>query len=54
MIIEDEMYGIIPNAKIAILVTAPPENTLNIPNKPFWVELITSFSAWGSIPARGT
>ena len=26
---------IIPKAKIAILVTAPPENILNIPNKPF-------------------
>ena len=29
------MYGMIPNAKIAILLTAPPAKTLNIPNKPF-------------------
>ena len=53
-IIEDEIYGIIPRAKIAILVTAPPENILNMPNKPFWLELIISFNDKGSIPARGT
>ena len=38
------MYGIIPRANIAILVTAPPENMLNMPNKPFWLEAIISFS----------
>ena len=43
-----------PKAKIAIRVTAPPENILNIPNKPFWLEAITSFKAEGSIPDRGT
>ncbi len=26
----------IPSAKIAILLPAPPAKTLNIPNKPFW------------------
>ena len=34
-IIDEEIYGIIPKAKIAILVTAPPENILNIPSNPF-------------------
>ena len=52
--IEDEMYGIIPNAKIAILWTAPPEKTLNIPNKPFWLDDIISDNELGSIPAIGT
>ena len=47
------MYGIIPNAKIAILVTAPPENILNIPKRPFWLADITSFKASGSIPDKG-
>jgi hypothetical protein len=31
MIIDEEMYGIMPKAKIAILDTAPPANRLNIP-----------------------
>ena len=48
------MYGIIPKANIAIRVTAPPENILNIPNKPFWLELIISLRAIGSIPDKGT
>ena len=52
--IEEDIYGIIPKANIAILVTAPPENILNIPNKPFWLEAIISFSANGSMPAKGT
>ena len=52
--IEDDIYGIIPKANIAILVTAPPENMLNIPNKPFWLEAIISLSDNGSIPAKGT
>ena len=34
-IIEEDIYGIIPSANIAILLTAPPANTLNIPNNPF-------------------
>ena len=46
------MYGIIPSANIAILVTAPPENILNIPSKPFWLEAITSFKTEGSREER--
>ena len=41
-------------AKIAILVTAPPENMLNIPKRPFWLDAIISLRATGSIPANGT
>ena len=44
----------IPNANIAILVTAPPENILNIPSNPFWLVAIISFNAEGSIPDKGT
>ena len=52
--IAEEIYGIIPKANIAILVTAPPENILNMPSNPFWLEAIISFKAKGSIPAKGT
>ena len=48
------MYGIIPNAKIAILWTAPPANTLNIPSKLLWLPPTISFRDVGSIPGRGT
>ena len=46
--------ALIPRANIAILVTAPPENMLNIPKSPFWLDDIISFRASGSIPAKGT
>ncbi len=32
--IEAEMYGMIPSAKIENCSRAPPENRLNIPNRP--------------------
>jgi hypothetical protein len=32
---DEDIYGIIPRAKMAIRVTAPPENILNIPSNPF-------------------
>ena len=48
------MYGIIPNAKIAIRLTAPPAKTLNIPNKPFWFPSIINCNCSGSIPGKGT
>jgi hypothetical protein len=34
MMIEAEMYGMIPNAKIVNLDKAPPENMLNMPKMP--------------------
>ena len=34
IIIEEEIYGMIPNANIAIRLTAPPEKILNIPRRP--------------------
>ena len=44
MIIEDEIYGIIPSAKIAILLIAPPANTSNIPKIPLWFVSTKSFN----------
>ena len=32
--IEAEMYGMMPRAKIAIRPTAPPANMLNSPSRP--------------------
>jgi hypothetical protein len=52
--IEEEMYGIIPNANIAILLTAPPEKILNIPRRPFELDSINVFKDSGLIPGRGT
>ena len=54
LIIFSGIVAEIPRAKIAILVTAPPENILNIPKRPFWLDDIISFNAKGSIPAKGT
>jgi hypothetical protein len=34
MIIEAEMYGMMPSAKIAMRSTAPPANMLNMPTTP--------------------
>ena len=42
-----------PNANIAILLTAPPAKTLNIPSNPFWLPSIIIFNCSGSIPGRG-
>ena len=41
-------------AKIAILLTAPPAKTLNIPRRPFWFPSIKIFNCSGSIPGSGT
>ena len=53
IIIEDEIYGMIPRANIAILLTAPPEKILNIPRRPLWAESIIVFKDSGSIPGKG-
>ena len=45
------MYGMIPRANTEARSSAPPENILNIPNNPFWLDAIISFKAEGSIPA---
>ena len=52
--IDEEIYGIIPRANIAILLTAPPAKTLNIPSRPFWLPSIITFNCSGSIPGKGT
>ena len=52
--IDEEIYGIIPNGKIAIRLIAPPANTLNVPNNPFWLLSIKIWSCSGSIPGKGT
>ena len=41
-------------SRMAILLTAPPANTLNIPSNPFWLPSIITFSCSGSIPGNGT
>ncbi len=48
------MYGIIPNVKIAILLTEPPANKLNIPSKLLSLPDIKFFRLSGSIPGIGT
>ena len=49
-----EIGKIFGKAKIAILLTAPPEKTLTMPIRPFWLDAITSCKANGSIPESGT
>ncbi len=53
MMIDAEMYGMIPSAKIVNRESAPPENMLNMPRMPpDW--LWNNFASWsGSIPGTG-
>ena len=44
----------ISRANIAILLTAPPAKTLNIPSRPFWLPSIITLSWAGSMPGNGT
>ena len=54
IIIDAEIYGIIPKVRIAIRCTAPPANTLNIPSKLLSLPVSRFFNASGSIPGMGT
>ena len=54
MMIEAEIYGIIPKAKTEKRDSAPPENILNMPRMPPFCESNKSFSTTGSIPGTGT
>ena len=51
IIIDDDMYGITPSAKIPILPNAPPENVSKIPNIPEVVQ--NCCNAKGLIPGIG-
>ena len=53
MMIEAEMYGMMPRAKIAMRPTAPPANMLNMPMMPLWVALNAGASASGLMPGSG-
>ena len=53
MMIEDEMYGMMPSAKMVKRRSAPPENMLNMPRMPPWLRLKNSASAAGSMPGTG-
>ncbi len=53
MMIDAEMYGMIPSAKIVKRESAPPENMLNRPRIPPWFERKRSASTFGSIPGTG-
>jgi hypothetical protein len=52
MMIEAEMYGMIPSAKIEKRESAPPENMLNMSRMPPRVWLNRRASSFGSIPGR--
>ena len=53
MMMEAEMYGMMPRAKIAMRLTAPPANMLNTPRMPDWV-CSTNRASWiGSMPGMG-
>ena len=54
MMIDAVMYGMIPRAKMANWLSAPPENRLRNPSVPcvsaaFW----SCFTAWKSTPGTG-
>jgi hypothetical protein len=53
MMIDAEMYGMMPRAKMVKRDSAPPENMLNMPRiPPCWPEK-RSASTTGSIPGTG-
>ena len=53
MMIEAEMYGMMPSAKIEKRDSAPPENTLNRPRMPPCCDLNSSSSTWPLMPGTG-
>jgi hypothetical protein len=53
MMIEAEMYGMMPRAKIVKRDNAPPENMLNMPRMPPCWPWKRSASTFGSIPGTG-
>ncbi len=53
MIIDADMYGMIPKAKTVNRLNAPPENILNIPRMPPLCESKSFLSSIGSIPGTG-
>ena len=53
MMIDAEMYGMIPSAKIEKRDSAPPENTLNRPRMPPCCDLNNSSSTDALIPGTG-
>ncbi len=54
MMIDAVMYGMIPRAKMANWLSAPPENRLRKPSVP-WVSAAfwSCFTAWKSTPGTG-
>ena len=53
MMMDAEMYGMIPRAKIEKRESAPPENMLNRPRIPPWFWRNKSASASGLMPGTG-
>jgi hypothetical protein len=53
MMIDAEMYGMIPSAKIVKRESAPPENMLNMPRMPPCCLLNNSLNTCASIPGTG-
>ena len=53
MMIDAEIYGMIPSAKMVKRDSAPPENMLNMPRMPPCCDLNSCASTFGSIPGTG-
>jgi hypothetical protein len=53
MMIEAEMYGMIPRANTEKRPSAPPENMSNNPTMEFCVPLNSSANATGLMPGTG-
>ncbi len=53
MMIEAEMYGMIPSAKIVKRRSAPPENMLNMSRMPPLFCVKSLASSFGSMPGTG-
>ena len=53
MMIDAEMYGMMPSAKIVKRDSAPPENMLNMPRMPPCCAWNSSASTFGSMPGTG-
>ena len=53
MMMEVEIYGMMPRPKIAALLNAPPAKMSYMPNSVFWLCLNNSESAAALIPGMG-
>ena len=53
MMIDAEMYGMMPRAKMVKRRSAPPENMLNMPSMPPWLSWKKPASTFGSMPGTG-